>query len=504
MVSAATSRTFTWTDANPVGEALSLSCLREVPDGKGGFRQDVGPFVSYRRFSTTGPDGRPHQEVRASLVAPGLAWLFGIVFHRILFHPESKLTKLIPPAPISSESLEVIARIFWLSSAVAFAGTILGQTLAYTAPTIHAGPVAQSGILAGARIDVLFAIPLARAADRISRVKVLTAALVEALIASALCSLATSVWMLAVGQVLTKIGATTALLVLTVIIAETVESSARAWSLGFLVIAAAVGTGTCAVMVAFLGLSPLAWRFVYLASLLALPLYFVARKIPEPPRFTATTERIPMRALTTKRHRFRLLLVCTATLMVNIFFIPESQFRNQFLRFDRHFASWEISLFTIGTYIPAVIGLAIGARVAETKGRKGVASIGLILGALFYSMSFLSGGIFLVVLAIFGGIAGTAATPALSVFGPELFPTRLRSTANSISTFTSRVGSVVGVLVVGYLASRGWGYGEPIALLGIFPIILAFIVWRYFPETRARSLEDINPEDDPAGFTAPL
>ncbi len=504
MVNSAPGREFTWTYDTPVGEALSLPCLREVADGTESFCQEMGPFVSYRRYNIPGPNGEVRQQVQATLNAPGLAWLFGLVFHRILFHPESKLSKLIPPAPISSASLEVIARIFWLSSAVAFAGTILGQTLAYTAPTIHAGPFAQSGILAGARVDVLFAIPLARAADRISRVKVLTAALVEALIASALCSLATSVWMLAVGQVLTKIGATTALLVLTVIIAETVESSARAWSLAFLVIAAALGTGTCAVMVAFLGLSPLAWRFVYLASLLALPLYFVARKIPDPPRFTATKEHIPMRALASKQHRFRLLLVCTATLMVNIFFIPESQFRNQFLRFDRHFSSLEVSLFTIGTYIPAVIGLAIGARIAETKGRKGIASIGLILGALFYSMSFLSGGVFLIVLAVFGGIAGTSATPALSVFGPELFPTRLRSTANSISTFTSRVGSVIGVLFVGYLASRGWGYGKPIALLGVFPIILAFIVWRYFPETRARSLEDINPEDDPAGYAAPI
>jgi hypothetical protein len=52
------------------------------------------------------------------------------------------------------------------------------------------------------------------------------------------------------------------------------------------------------------------------------------------------------------------------------------------------------------------------------------------------------------------------------------------------------------LLVVGVAASHGLGYGTPIAMLAIFPIALAPIVWHAFPETRGATLEEINPEDD--------
>ncbi|MHB8190711.1 MAG: MFS transporter [Ferrimicrobium sp.] len=469
--------------------------LREIRDPDGSITQGHGPFTDYSRTIALDSTGREIETIRASLSAPGLGWLFIRVYRRLLVNPQSRILRLLPPAPLSANSVGLIARAFWVATVIAYCGTLLGQTLAYAAPTLHAGPLAQATVLGGARVDVLLALPIARIADRRSRVTILYISLLGCVVATALCALSPTIWALGIGQVLAKAGTTTALLVLTVIVAETMEDTARAWALGFLIIAAALGTGLCAILVATLSLSPLMWRVLFGIALVGIPLVRVAKRLPEPPRFTQHSRPIPMRTLAQKKHRRRLLLITMAALMINIFFIPQSQFRNQYLRFDQHFSAWQVSLFTIGTNLPGGVGLAIGARQAEVRGRRGIATLGLIGGSLLLGGAFLSSGAVLVALAGFGTIAGTSASPALSVFGPELFPTRLRSSANSIATVASRIGSVTGIFFVGYLAAHGWGFGTPIALLAIFPLLLAIIVWRYFPETRGESLENINPED---------
>ena len=58
-----------------------------------------------------------------------------------------------------------------------------------------------------------------------------------------------------------------------------------------------------------------------------------------------------------------------------------------------------------------------------------------------------------------GSIIGGLAVPALAVYGPELFPTALRTKANVIITVLGVSGSVIGLLAVGRLAER-WSLGR--------------------------------------------
>lgn len=111
-------------------------------------------------------------------------------------------------------------------------------------------------------------------------------------------------------------------------------------------------------------------------------------------------------------------------------------------------------------------------------------------------MAFLSKGVMIWIWAILGSTIAPATIPALGVYGTELFPTKYRGKANGIIGIWSRVGSIVGVVAVGYLGSTVYNQvGTPLALMGIGPLLLAVIVLIGFPETKGLELETINPED---------
>jgi hypothetical protein len=56
-------------------------------------------------------------------------------------------------------------------------------------------------------------------------------------------------------------------------------------------------------------------------------------------------------------------------------------------------------------------------------------------------------------------------------------------------------GSVAGLLAVGGLSDQFGSIGPAMAIVGVGPVLLAFLVALAFPETARRELEDLNPED---------
>ncbi len=456
------------------------------------FVQAHGPFASYRRFAT----GENRFRIEADLPKTELNFLLKPAFSRMLRGKGRLIKRLMPPRPLSPESLSLLGLMFWTTAIIAYCGTLLGQTLAFAAPTLGASAFGQAAALSAARVDVLLALPLARMADRrVGRARMLRIGVVLAVGATTLAALSPNIYWLTVLEILAKAGATTSTLLIAIVLTETVEETARAWSLAVLVIATAFGTGSAAIMVAGLGLAPQAWRIMFLLAGVGLLLAARLRRLQDTTRFLAHPENLPVKALLDRSHRKRLIIVSIAACMINLFYIPQSQLRNQFLRFDRHLSAPEISLFTLGTNLPGGIGLAIGARWSEVRGRKPIAVFGLFAGSILAGLAFISSGWLMFTLAALGAAAGTAAVPAMAVYGPELFPTRLRASANAVVTVLSRVGSIAGLFLVGLGASGGLGYGLPIAMLAAAPLLLSLIVLLFFPETKGTSLESINPED---------
>jgi MFS family permease len=158
-----------------------------------------------------------------------------------------------------------------------------------------------------------------------------------------------------------------------------------------------------------------------------------------------------------------------------------------------------ISLFVVITSTPASIGIVVGGRVADTRGRRVVGAVAAAVGAALIALSFVVAGPAMWVTALLGGIVAAAMVPALAVYGPELFPTSLRGRANGIVSMTAMGGSVIGLVAAGRLEESLGSFGRTMSLLAVAPVLMALLVLLFFPETARRELEEINPEDDLAG-----
>jgi hypothetical protein len=53
------------------------------------------------------------------------------------------------------------------------------------------------------------------------------------------------------------------------------------------------------------------------------------------------------------------------------------------------------------------------------------------------------------------------------------------------------VGSAVGLLVAGRWSDASGGFGAPMSVLVIGPLLAAALVWWRYPETRGRELEEL-------------
>ncbi len=404
----------------------------------------------------------------------------------------------LPPDPLDAAVLRQLARIILISVSAAYFATLLGQTLTFSAHEFRASVKMQAAVLLVSRLDVLPAMGLLLLVNRLGRVAVIRAATVLGMVFSVLSSLAPNMAALALLQLGAK-GATAATAVLvTVLAAEIVARRQRAWAIGALLIGAALGAGLCDVLLPVAGVSLSSWRLLYLVSIpLGIWGAYLSFGLYETNRFRVAAERLAQRADTERRLRLsgsRLAVLSTAAFLVNAFLIPTTQFRNEYLRVERHFSATAIGIFVILTNVPGAVGLAVGGRLAETKGRRIVAGAAILIGGGGLALGFVSSGVALWIWTVIGSTVVTAIVPSLGVYQTEMFSTRSRGIGGGIVTAASRIGSIVGVAFVGFFASS-LSVGGSVALLFFGMLVLLPVLFWWFPETRGMSLEDITDQD---------
>jgi MFS family permease len=236
------------------------------------------------------------------------------------------------------------------------------------------------------------------------------------------------------------------------------------------------------------------WRALYVLPLLYLPLVLlVQRHLPESKRFERITTPVPLAG-----HGRRFWLLAVTLFLLALYATPASQLGNDFLKEARGFSGTQIAVFTLATATPAGIGIVIGGRLADTRGRRAVGAYGVAIGTVLSVIAFTSSGWALWAWSLVQNVISAAVVPALGVYRPELFPTGARGKAAGAIEIFSLLGAVVGLQLVGRLVDDGWTYGGAFALAAIAPLAVAVLVRTRFPETARLSLEEINPEDAPA------
>jgi MFS family permease len=461
------------------------------------FEAVEGPFATYERRVDVVPveDGRVEVTSTAQfrLAIPWFAWLFVLPTRaRLRRLPTSGGAWWAPPDRLDPRAASVLGMLAVLSLVGGYLGTLLTQTITYAAEGFGVeGDSAQGKALATVRIGILLALVLVTMADRRGRRPLLLLTAVGGCAVAATGALAPSLpWLTASQTVARALSAALGILI-TVVAAEEMPRGSRAYAISVLGMAAALGAGLCVIALPLADLGDHGWRVLYVLPLLGLPLCrSVARSFPESRRFVRQHRDVPLAG-----HGRRLALLATSTFLLALFTAPASQFQNEFLRDERGYSAAGITLFTLLTNTPGGIGVVIGGRLADVRGRRLVGAVGLLGGVGGTVAMYLSSGPSLWLWSVFGAVLGAATIPALGVYGPELFPTSLRGRANGLIGVLAVLGSVVGLLAAGTLSDELGGLGPAVSVLSFGPALVAVLVLTLYPETAHTELEDLNPED---------
>ena len=499
--------------------------LLEQIDSPDDFSLAEGPFSQYHRTLTVSAGETPgtHQAIEETTWKLGVPIFWFIFWVPFWFHVRAGQHKVrpwwAPGGRLDTRAAHVIGLLGVLAVVNGFIGTVLGQTLTFAADNfcgefdIEANGLrtcvdpahdrsARADIFSIVRVAVVLSLGLMVFADRHGRRRAMTFATVTSCVATALGALAPFLHWVTATQIVARGLATGVSLLILVFAAEELPPKSRAYGVSMLVLLAGLGSGMVVWILPAADIADWGWRIVYAVALIFLPAaLWAARQLPKTRRFAAL-ERRPIRTSlaefgSSPLLRKRLLLLSFGALAAAIFSTPASQFDNQFLRDELGFNATRISLFTVTTSTPIGLGVLLGGMLADRFGRRPVGAIGLLIGTSMTLLSFFSGGTAIWFVRSIGVVLGAGiAVPALAVYGPELFPTRLRSTANGVTVAFGVVGSVVGLQLVGRLAERWDSFGQALAVAVIGPTILILLILTLYPETANKTLEELNDEPE--------
>ncbi len=352
---------------------------------------------------------------------------------------------------------------------------------------------------------LLLALPLAASAvggvlfgwvaDRLGRTRALMASILVYSVATAACGLVSSVWQLAAARLLVGLGMGGEWATGAALVAETWPAEHRGKALGLMQSAWAVGYAAAAALYAVV-LPAFGWRAVFLAGLLpAMLTLWIRRSVEESPLWLAgprNVERAALAEVLTGRGA-RLTWTITAMNAATMFawwglfsWIPS------FLARPLDQGGAGLSLLRSSTWIVLMqVGMWLGyvsfGFIADRVGRKRTYVTYLIAAAVLVPIYATSRHPAL--LLALGPVVAFFGTGYFSGFGAvtaEIFPTRIRATAQGLTYNLGRGISAAAPFTVGALASV-YGLGAALLVTSL-AFVVAAILWVWIPETRGRAL----------------
>jgi MFS family permease len=361
-----------------------------------------------------------------------------------------------------------------------------------------------SWYLAVLYLGALPAVPLTLRADRVGRKRLLVLSVLGYTIATGVTAIAPNAATFSACQFVARMFLNAEAAIVWTLAAETLPARARGIGFGWLQMSNALGVGFGAIafggVIQPLGLS---WRWLYVVGIP--PLLLVARlrrRLPESERFeslqrTGGIER-DWRAVFRPPRRRWILFVIAGGVLLNLS-QQASSFAVDFLQTQRHLGATQASFMLVAAGLPGIPFMVLAGALSDRYGRRVVgcslAGLGVVGALCFFWMP---GGAWVLwpcMVVMLLGVLG--AGPVLGAYTAELFDTSVRGQAVSWAT-VANVGGQAGSLALGGLLLGAFGsLSIAVTLLGIGPVIGLMMIWRYYPDTHGRELEDVHPDPAP-------
>ena len=388
--------------------------------------------------------------------------------------------------------LDVLQRrtLTWAGLAVvltAFDGSVLVLALPAIAGDFHARVPALSNLGSVLALGGLGALPLATLADRFGRRRLIAVGVGGFSIANFASAFAPSLEVLALLRLVAVCFEVLVGGVATALIVEEAPPGRRGQAVSVLAVLSGAGTGIT--VLAYPVVAP-HWRWLFLAGgigLVAAPLIW--RRLPEGrvwqhARFSGSA----LRLLLQPPWRRRLVLIAATTALLAVLLEPAGLLFTLFASQVLRLSPVAISELIVVSGLAGVASYVAGGFLTDRYGRRIPAAALTGATAISASLSFASGTPGFVAGNVLWSSVASAATPVLGAWSAELFPTRARATAESMSSFAAALGSVAGLQAVGVL-SQSVGLGRALELAGAVALAGAALLL-LLPETRGSPLPD--------------
>ncbi|MEO8036835.1 MAG: MFS transporter [Acidobacteriota bacterium] len=387
------------------------------------------------------------------------------------------------------------AQIGWMLDAMdflLFTFAILPIQKEFALQSSTMGLLSSVALIASAAGGIAFG----RLADRVGRVRAMTWSILLYSFATAGLATSEALWQLVAWRIVVGLGMGGEWSCGSVLVAETWPAEHRAKAMGIMQSGWAIGALFAAAMSALM-LDRFGWRVLFLAGALpAAAAFFIRRNVEEPPLWTGRVrEETRWGEMFEPPYRKRTIVATLLAASVLIAFWGVITWLPAFLATPvskggagltvTKSAAWLILL-----QLGAFCGYISFGWIADRFGRRPAFTFFMIAASAVVPL-FAFGARSTATLLILGPLVGYFGHGYFSLFGAmlaELFPTRIRASAQGFCYNAGRLASAAAPFAIGAAAQNpNMGLGAAIALDSIFFALGAVLVW-LLPETKGAEL----------------
>jgi len=394
---------------------------------------------------------------------------------------------LNPTIPFSATDRRIVFLLGVVAFIAGYGGAQMAHTLPYARLSLGLTEGNMSLVFAIVRAVSLTAVGFSIVADRKGRKEPLIIAFGLMSLGSLLTAFVPATAAYVIAQSVVRVSVVAIAAIGMVLLAEELSPEIRGYGMGLYGLAGSLGVGTGLLLLPIAERADSAWRILFAIAglgLLAIPM--LMRYLPESRAYRPgkPISFISALRLGLGKHFWP---IAGVSFFVSAFSAPAFDFVLERLIND---LAWEASaarFLLIAASGLGALGLLIGGRMADKKGRRPTALIALALGLVggvgFY---LLDSGWFLAASIFVATMGATMLTPALGAMRAELFPTRVRATSAAWVTNVAILGSISGFLVGGVLIDR-IGLPKTVASLGA-GLLISMALILTLPETKGMDL----------------
>jgi MFS transporter, putative metabolite:H+ symporter len=391
-------------------------------------------------------------------------------------------------------------RLFvFLSVATFFEGYdffALSQLLTSIRETYGLSPEQGTWLVTLINFGTMIAYLLVRSADRWGRRRVLSITIAGYALFTFLSALAPNAITFGVLQMIARVFLIGEWATSMVVAAEEFPAERRGTVIGVVSASAGLGSIVCAGVVPLLLKTPLGWRSVYLLGVLPLLLLMYARRnLKETQRFAERAAQgpldPPLLGILRGPHRRRVLEMALIWFLSYICTSNAVLFWKEFALAERGLTHGQTGLIVSVAAVVSMPLVFLAGRMLDGIGRRwgsAVIYLATVLGVL--GAYTLHGVVPLLICMTLGIFGLNSVLTVLNAFMTELFPTEARGNAMAWSNnLLGRLGYCLSPLAIGGLVGQH-GWGLPLRLTTLFPLVALGLIFLWLPETNARELEE--------------